>query len=111
MYLSYPRIDVVESRPRVASFYALDVKRATTGRIPSIDELGREAEHLGGARLAWPAPRDPALAIDAMEHDLAVLDPLLHQRATPAPKGRARYLLEIDPNFGAFTSDASKEVG
>ena len=100
VYLSYPRIDVVESRPRVASFYALDVKRATTGKIPSIDKLGREAEHLGGARLAWPAPSDPSLAVDAIEHDLSVLDPLLHQRATPAPKGRARYLLEIDPNLG-----------
>ena len=34
VYLSYPRLELAESRPRVPSFYVLDVLRATTGAIP-----------------------------------------------------------------------------
>jgi hypothetical protein len=34
LYVSYPRIELSESRARVPSFYALDVMRAATGRIP-----------------------------------------------------------------------------
>src|SRR4029077_9284565 len=34
LYLSYPRMDVAETRARVPSFYALDVMRAITGRVP-----------------------------------------------------------------------------
>ena len=49
LYLSYPRLDVNESRPRVPSFYALDVKRALTGRIPSHDDLQQEAYDAGAA--------------------------------------------------------------
>jgi len=56
LYLSYPRLDVNEARPRVPSFYALDVQRALTGRIPSHEALEREAYQRGGAALAWPAP-------------------------------------------------------
>ena len=33
IHLSYPRIEVGESRPRVPSFYVLDVMRAVTGSI------------------------------------------------------------------------------
>jgi hypothetical protein len=33
LYVSYPRIELSESRARVPSFYALDVMRAATGRI------------------------------------------------------------------------------
>ena len=49
-------LDVAESRPRVPSFYALDVMRAITGRVPNHDELQERAAAAGGARLAWPAP-------------------------------------------------------
>ena len=49
-----------ESRPRVPSFYALDVMRAITGRIPNHEELQERAAFEGGAGLAWPAPADPA---------------------------------------------------
>ena len=34
LYVSYPRIELSESRARVPSFYALDVMRAATGRVP-----------------------------------------------------------------------------
>jgi ATP-dependent helicase/DNAse subunit B len=93
---SYPRLDVVQARPRVRSFYGLDVARAVRGRIPGFDELEREAADEVGARLAWPAPVDPDDAIDTVEHDLAVLGSLL--KADEAfSKGRARYLLEQSP--------------
>ena len=34
LWLSYPRLDVAGARPRVPSFYVLDVMRAITGHIP-----------------------------------------------------------------------------
>jgi ATP-dependent helicase/nuclease subunit B len=100
LYLSYPRLDVGEARPRVPSFYALDVKRALTGRIPSHEELERQAYERGGATLAWPAPSHPASAIDALEHDLAVLRRLLDGRDAASVRGRARYLLELNACLG-----------
>ena len=99
VYLSYPRLELAESRPRVPSFYVLDVMRATTGAIPRYKALSDHAFSNGNASLAWPAPRDPRMAIDDMEHDLAVLLP--HLRAPVADRahhdGRARYLLELNP--------------
>ena len=62
-----------ETRARVPSFYALDVMRAITGRVPDHRVLASEAAEEGGASLAWPAPKDPDRAIDDLEHDLAVL--------------------------------------
>ena len=97
LYLSYPRIEVSLSRPRVASFYALDVQRAATGSIPDIEKLERAAARESEARLAWPAPRDASRAIDNLEHDLAVLGTYLRQASLPRLKGRARYLLELNP--------------
>jgi len=59
LYLSYPRMDLTESRPRVPSFYALDVERALTGRVPDFKELEDQAFLAAEARLAWPAPPEP----------------------------------------------------
>ena len=100
LYLSYPRMELSESRPRVPSFYALDVQRAITGRVPDIYELEHQAYETAGARLAWPAPSDPATAIDDAEHDLAVLGGLLHERKSSTVRGRARYLLELSQPLG-----------
>ena len=100
LYLSYPRLDVNESRPRVPSFYALDVKRALTGRIPSHEDLQRDAYDRGAATLGWPAPAEPMRAIDALEHDLAILRPLFDERDRAKVAGRARYLLELNPCLG-----------
>jgi hypothetical protein len=97
LYLSYPRVDVGEARPRVTSFYGLDVIRATLGELPDFEQLERQAAAAVRARLAWPAPPDPERAIDAVEHDLAVLDPLLHGTDLAHAKGRAKYLLELNP--------------
>ncbi|MBW8896147.1 MAG: PD-(D/E)XK nuclease family protein, partial [Acidobacteria bacterium] len=91
LWLSYPRIDIAESRPRVPSFYALDVMRAITGRIPHHEELQERAVSEGGAMLAWPSPQDPARAIDDLEHDLAVLRRLLLAENPKAVRGHAHY--------------------
>ena len=96
LHLSYSRLELGESRPRVPSFYALDLERARTRRVPDFKATEREAYERVESRLAWPAPRDPADAIDDIEHDLAVLGPL-RQQAAPEPKGRARYLLALEP--------------
>ena len=95
VYLSYSRIELAEARPRVPSFYAMEVRRALAGRIPDPQTLERDAAEVGQARLAWPAPGDPARAIDEVEHDLASLGALLRSGATET-RGRARYLLELN---------------
>jgi ATP-dependent helicase/nuclease subunit B len=96
IHLSYPRIEIGESRPRVPSFYVLDVMRAVTGAIPRYADLAEQAAREGGASLAWPAPADPGRAIDTFEHDLAVLLPLLKDRHRKASEGRARYLIQLN---------------
>jgi hypothetical protein len=96
LYLSYPRMDVAETRARVPSFYALDVVRAITGRVPDHRVLAADAAEEAGANLAWPAPADADRAIDELEHDLAVLKPLLDSRDPAAVKGHAHYLLGLN---------------
>ena len=96
LYLSYPRLDVAETRGRVPSFYALDVVRAITGDIPDHQRLAQLAAEEAGASLAWPAPRDPRRAIDDLEHDLASLKPLLDTRDAAAVRGHAHYLLQLN---------------
>ena len=98
LYLSYPRLgaEMGDLRPRVPSFYALDVMRAITGRVPDHRTLASEAAGEADASLAWPAPRDPARAVDDFEHDLAVLKPLLDARDPASVKGQAHYLLELN---------------
>ena len=99
LYLSYPRLGVADSRPRVPSFYALDVERALTGRVPDYRDLQREAEARASARLDWPAPSAAADAIDDAEHDLAVLGSLLRREVAGDLTGRARYLLQLNPGL------------
>lgn len=99
LYVSYPRLDVGQGRPRVISFYGLDVARATRGGIPGLEPFEREAAVLGNARLAWPAPPDPADAIDAAEHDLAVLARLIHAPPGTNVTGAAQYLVELNPHL------------
>jgi CRISPR/Cas system-associated exonuclease Cas4 (RecB family) len=96
LYVSYPRIELSESRARVPSFYALDVMRAATGRIPHHEELERRARDRGDATLAWPAPSRPEDAIDDQEHDLAVLRSLLDENDPSAVRGHAHYLLKLN---------------
>jgi ATP-dependent helicase/nuclease subunit B len=99
LYLSYPRIELREARPRVPSFYGLDVMRAVTGRVPGHEELQAAAARETKSTLAWPAPADATRAVDEFEHDLAVLWPLLTTRDPLAARGRARYLLDLNPHL------------
>ena len=96
LYISYPRIELAESRARVPSFYALDVIRAATGRIPDYEWLEARARVAGNATLAWPAPPDPGEAIDDQEHDLAVLRQLLDDHDRDRVRGHAHYLLKLN---------------
>ncbi|HEY2431314.1 MAG TPA: PD-(D/E)XK nuclease family protein [Vicinamibacterales bacterium] len=96
LWLSYPRLEAGESRPRVPSFYVLDVMRAITGRIPPPAQLQAAAFDAGGAGLAWPAPASPADAIDDVEHDLAVLRELMQIEPRARVRGQAHYLLRLN---------------
>jgi ATP-dependent helicase/nuclease subunit B len=95
---SYPRIDGERGRPRVPSFYALEVLRAAEGELLDLDALARRTDAAAQARLGWPAPPEPEAAIDAGEYDLAVLR--LHLEGAQPRPGAARYLLESNPHLG-----------
>jgi len=95
LVVSYPRMDVVQARARVPSFYALEVVRAAEGRLPSVRELRDRAARSAPARLDWPSPIDARVAIDDAEYDLASLQTALKLRGAKA-KGSARYLMELD---------------
>jgi ATP-dependent helicase/nuclease subunit B len=97
--LSYPRVDLDQGRPRVPSFYALEIFRAAEGSLPGFEELAKRAAGDRPARLGWPAPERPEDAIDEAEFDLAVLDKLVD--ADPAATvGAAHYLLDANPHLG-----------
>ena len=99
LVLSYPRLDTERGRPRVPSFYGLEVLRAVEGALPSFEQLASRAEASGGSRMAWPAPEDPAEAIDGAEYDLAVLQDLLHISDDAEAAGAARYLVEANEHL------------
>lgn len=100
VHFSYSRLEVGKARPRVPSFYALDVERARTGRIPDFEELERRATRQTQARLAWPAPPKPEDAVDDAEYDLAALGWLLAPERAPSEiAGRARYLFALHPGL------------
>jgi ATP-dependent helicase/nuclease subunit B len=90
--VSYPRLDLDQSRPRTPSFYGLEVLRAAEGELPGFAELARRANITGAARVGWPAPANPIDAIDHAEHDLALLESVL-KRPEAETVGTARFLL------------------
>jgi CRISPR/Cas system-associated exonuclease Cas4 (RecB family) len=96
--VSYPRMDVTEARPRVPSFYALEILRAAEGRLPSLREFKERAATSSHTRLDWPAPADPAIAIDDAEYDLASLQAAL-KLSSDVSKGSARYLMEVNESL------------
>ncbi len=95
--VSYPRMDAVQGRPRVPSFYALDILRAAEGRLPEVHQLEKRAAQAARAHLGWPAPFEPEDAIDDAEHDLSVLESLLRQEGSVT--GWARYLISVNPHL------------
>src|SRR5271170_6393712 len=96
---SYPRVDLDQGRPRVPSFYALEVLRAAEGKLPGFDELASRAASQPVTRLSWPAPVNPADAIDDAEFDLAVLDKLVDSDPLTTT-GAANYLLGANVHLG-----------
>ncbi len=96
---SYPRVDLDQGRPRVPSFYALEILRAAEGRLPGFAELADRAASEQATRLGWPVPADPADAIDDAEFDLAVLDKLL-DKDPETTIGAANYLLNENEHLG-----------
>lgn len=90
---SYPRMDVAEARPRVPSFYALELPRAVEGRLPELKEFERRAREAAPARLNWPAPLEVSGAIDDGEYDLVILG-----QALTTSRG-ARYLVEANEHL------------
>ncbi len=93
--ISYPRMELAQGRPRVPSFYFLDVLRAAEGRLPDVRELERRAAAASSSRLGWPAPPLPETALDDPEYDLAKLEAALHAESGPR-RGQARFLLEVN---------------
>jgi CRISPR/Cas system-associated exonuclease Cas4 (RecB family) len=96
--LSWPRVDLAQGRARVPSFYGLEVLRAAEGTLPAFSNLARLGEETASARAGWPAPREPALAIDEAEHDLSLLARAASGTAEEN-KGVAAYLLETNPHL------------
>lgn len=99
LFFSYPRVEVGLARPRVPSFYALDIRRTTLGRLPNVEQFEIGAARNSGAELAWLAPESPNDAIDDIEFDLSTLRPLLTADPNKV-RGAARYLLELSPELG-----------
>jgi ATP-dependent helicase/nuclease subunit B len=98
LVVSFPRFDLVNVRPRVPSFYGLELLRALDGKLPAFDELSRRAHPGAAARMGFPAPERAEDAIDDAEYDLAMLDVLL--RAAPeAQRGAAVYLLRANAHL------------
>ncbi|MDX1982177.1 MAG: PD-(D/E)XK nuclease family protein [Bryobacteraceae bacterium] len=99
LVVSYPRMDVAQGRPRVPSFYAMEVVRAAEGRLPELREFERRAATGAMTRLGWPAPSDKRHAVDSLEFDLATL-----QAAFAAPpgqsRGKGRYLMHLNAHVG-----------
>ena len=85
--LSFSRLDLLTGRERVPSFYAFAAHRAAGGPEIDVREFEARARSATHTRIGWPAPPDPADAIDDAEFDLATLAPLV--------KGSGEYLKSL----------------
>ena len=91
LVVSYPNLDIAQGRPRVPSFYALEIARTIEGRVPELRTFENQTTSNAEARLIWPAPKDPSHAIDNAEYDLA------WHAAHASEKGSAAYLISASP--------------
>ena len=96
LWISYPRMDLGQGRARGPSFYALDVLRAITGEIPELRGLEQRAVETSQSQIGWPAPRNPIVAIDDAEYDLAIISSVLRKPSAEV-SGAGRYLMETSP--------------
>jgi len=91
LVISYPNLDISQGRPRVPSFYALEIARTVEGRVPELRTFESRTGSNAEARLIWPAPKDPVHAIDRAEYDLA------WHAAHASERGSAAYLIAASP--------------
>jgi CRISPR/Cas system-associated exonuclease Cas4 (RecB family) len=96
---SYPRVDLAQSRPRVPSFYALEVIRAAYGFLPELRTFQEGAAQRAPSRLDRPAPVEFADAIDDAEYDLVALDRALGPRGRQQ-LGAMAYLTQVSEPLG-----------
>jgi ATP-dependent helicase/nuclease subunit B len=97
LVVSYPRLDTARERPRVPSFYCLELLRVVRGELPDLQSFAREsAAHAGARAVGWPAPASREEAIDDAEYDLVVLGSLLGKHPTTDAATSARYLVEVN---------------
>jgi CRISPR/Cas system-associated exonuclease Cas4 (RecB family) len=73
--LSYSRLDLLTGRERVPSFYVFAAHRAAGGPDMDVRQFEDEARMRTETTIGWPAPKNPAEAIDDLEFDLATLAP------------------------------------
>jgi RecB family exonuclease len=93
LIISYPSLDLAQGRPRVPSFYALEIARTIEGRVPELRAFESHTSANAEARLIWPAPEDPSHAIDDAEYDLA------WHAAHAAERGSGAYLISANPSL------------
>ena len=98
LVVSYPRMDTAQSRPRVPSFYALEVVRAAEGALPELRGFQERAARAAPSRLGWPAPSNPIESIDDTEYDIASLR-RFEELAPAERRGLGRYLLEVNAHL------------
>jgi RecB family exonuclease len=73
--LSFSRLDLLTGRERVPSFYAFAAWRAAGGPDLDVRQFEARARAATETKIGWPAPKNPACAIDDAEFDLATLAP------------------------------------
>ena len=91
LVLSWPRVDGQTGKERVPSSFLLRAARAVLGRRVSGEDLSHLAS-AGETSLGRPYPRQPDLAVDLVERDLALV--------ASGQKGAARHLLDEAPSVG-----------
>jgi RecB family exonuclease len=92
---SYSEVDLLSGRKRVLSLYAAELMKAARGSDLDIKKLEEDAGAAQESRAGWPAPRNPADAIDDAEFDLAVL----RDAMSPDGKGVGAYLTKVNPHL------------
>ena len=96
LHVSYSRLEQTEARPRVPSFYALEVVRALTGSVPEPQRMEREAAAAAG--LGWRGRRRRIRRARSTRSS-TIWRRLRALLAGGETRGRARYLLELNDNL------------
>ena len=58
LWISYPRMNLGQGRSRGPSFYAIEVIRAATGRVPDLQQLQRVAAEASQSQPGWPVSEE-----------------------------------------------------